>query len=291
MKRWPSTRNSRLFGLTGGATSSAMGSDESRLGQERDVSVPLGLGMRSCLAKARRGGSHLGRIAVTLFVVQSCSAFASNKIPLPQSRPMEAPASARHSTTDKKMSESSTSSACQLALIEHIAIAPIVPPIQEPGGCGGDDLVRLESIILQNGARVPLRPAAIVRCPLAKAIADWVRDDVALLVDVGMIREIDIAGSYECRDRNRVSGERLSEHARANAIDVVGISLRSGVSLSFTDRRTWRELREKARISACSRFPTVLGPGSDGYHEDHIHLDLLERKSGYRICQWNVLSP
>ena len=231
-----------------------------------------------------------------MLVFQSCSAFASNKIPLPQPRPMEAPASPPHAPDEicrptKITSQVSNSSACQIALIEHIAIAPIVPPIQEPGGCGGDDLVRLESIILQNGARVPLRPAAVVRCLLAKAIADWVRDDVAFLVVVGTLREINIAGSYECRDRNRVSGEKLSEHARANAIDVVGISLRSAGSISFTNRFAARDLREKARNSACHQFSTVLGPGSDGYHEDHVHLDLLERKSGYRICQWNVLAP
>jgi len=39
---------------------------------------------------------------------------------------------------------------------------------------------------------------------------------------------------------------------------------------------------------ACARFTTVLGPGSDGYHEDHIHVDLMERHSGYRICQWDL---
>ncbi|SDJ50710.1 MULTISPECIES: extensin-like domain-containing protein [Bradyrhizobium] len=227
---------------------------------------------------------------MAVLVIQSCSAFASNKIPLPEPRPMEAPASTPHAP-DKKTPETSNLSACQISLTEHIAIAPVVPPIQEPAGCGGEDLVRLEFIILQNGARVPLRPAAIVRCPLAKAVAEWIRDDVAALVANDVLREIDIAGSYECRDRNRVSGERLSEHARANAIDVVGVSLRRAGSISFTDKLGARDLREKARISACSRFPTVLGPGSDGYHEDHIHLDLLERKSGYRICQWNVLGP
>jgi hypothetical protein len=42
------------------------------------------------------------------------------------------------------------------------------------------------------------------------------------------------------------------------------------------------------KTSACARFTTVLGPGSDGYHEDHIHVDLMERHNGYRICQWNV---
>src|SRR5205085_11095183 len=43
--------------------------------------------------------------------------------------------------------------------------------------------------------------------------------------------------------------------------------------------------------AACARFPTVLGPGSDWYHEDHIHLDLMERRNNYRICQWNVWDP
>ena len=36
---------------------------------------------------------------------------------------------------------------------------------------------------------------------------------------------------------------------------------------------------------------TVLGPGSDWYHEDHIHLDLMERHNNYKICQWNVWDP
>jgi hypothetical protein len=40
-----------------------------------------------------------------------------------------------------------------------------------------------------------------------------------------------------------------------------------------------------------ARFSTVLGPGSDWYHEDHIHLDLMERHNNYRICQWNVYDP
>ena len=35
----------------------------------------------------------------------------------------------------------------------------------------------------------------------------------------------------------------------------------------------------------------MLGPGSDGYHEDHIHLDLMERRNNYKICQWNVWDP
>jgi len=213
--------------------------------REGNLSLPNCVGALPCFAEnclAVRKLFPIG-IAIAALVVHSCAAFASNKIPLPQPRPIQAFAS----TPDALDSKTPASpSACQTSIIEHIAIAPIVNPIQEPGGCGGEDLVRLESIILQNGARVPVKPAAIVRCPLAKALADWIRDDMAALVArVGVLREIDIAGSYECRDRNRVSGERLSEHARANAIDVVGVSLRSAGSISFTDRLAVRDLREK----------------------------------------------
>jgi len=50
-------------------------------------------------------------------------------------------------------------------------------------------------------------------------------------------------------------------------------------------------LRETVLHSVCARFMTVLGRGSDGYHEDHIHLDLMERHNNYKICQWNVWDP
>jgi hypothetical protein len=36
---------------------------------------------------------------------------------------------------------------------------------------------------------------------------------------------------------------------------------------------------------------TVLGPGSDGFHENHVHVDLAERRGNYRICEWDVREP
>jgi hypothetical protein len=94
-----------------------------------------------------------------------------------------------------------------------------------------------------------------------------------------------------CRGRTRVVGAKLSEHGRANALDVRAIMFADGSTVSLTDRTVPRGLRENVLRSACSRFSTVLGPGSDGYHEDHIHLDLMERRNNYRICQWDVLDP
>jgi hypothetical protein len=184
-------------------------------------------------------------------------------------------------------------SVCRAALTEEIAIAPSIPDIHGAGGCGGEDLVRLEAIVLPDKRQVSVKPAAILRCSMATALADWIRTDIApLATGLGStISDLDNFDSFECRGRNRVAGAQLSEHGRANALDVRAFKLANGRSISLTDRTVPRDLRETVLHSVCARFSTVLGPGSDWYHEDHIHLDLMERRNNYRICQWNVYDP
>jgi hypothetical protein len=226
--------------------------------------------------------------------------------PLPRPRPAEAPkptdgpepeqpAAEKPAPAgpDKAAEQPPPPSACRLALTEAIAIAPSIPDIKGAGGCGGEDLVRLEAVVLPDNRRVTVKPAAILRCAMASAVADWIRTDMApLAAGLGStISDLDNFDSFECRGRNRVVGARLSEHGRANALDVRAIKLANGRSISLTDRTVPRETRESVLQSACARFPTVLGPGSDWYHEDHIHLDLMERRNNYRICQWNVWDP
>ena len=84
---------------------------------------------------------------------------------------------------------------------------------------------------------------------------------------------------------------RSREHGKANAIDLRGFTLQDGRYIHLTDMKADKPLREGARKSACTRFTTVLGPGSDGYHEEHIHIDLAERRNDYRLCQWDVREP
>src|SRR5258708_9121105 len=138
-----------------------------------------------------------------------------------------------------------------------------------------------------------MKPAPILRCAMASALADWVRTDIApLAASLGStVSDLDNFDSFECRGRNRIVGAGLSEHGRANALDVRAFRLANGRSISLTDRTVSRELRETVLHSVCARFSTVLGPGSDWYHEDHIHLDLMERHNNYKICQWNVSYP
>jgi hypothetical protein len=137
---------------------------------------------------------------------------------------------------------------------------------------------------------VALHPPALVRCALAEALTYWVRGDVAPTVEMigGHLAGLGIATSYDCRARNSVIGAKLSEHATGNAIDLFELTLTNGKSLVLTDMSVDNGLRTELVRSACQRFTTVLGPGSDEYHENNIHLDLLQRRGGYRICQWEV---
>jgi hypothetical protein len=234
------------------------------------------------------------------------AAFARTRVPLPRPRPAEAPktepkeAAEQKGAVDSKEDEKAAAekaapqpSACRLALTDEIAIAPTLPPIKGPGVCGGDDIVRLEAVVLQDKRRVPLKPAATLRCQMATAIAEWVRGDVAAIASQAgtSVGELDNFDSFDCRGRNRIAGAKISEHGRANALDVRGVKFGNGQFVSFTDRTVAREVREKFLASACARFTTVLGPGSDWYHEDHVHLDLAERRGGYRICQWEIWDP
>ncbi len=250
-------------------------------------------------------------LAAACWIAMTAVASAKTDVPLPRPRPAQAPKAEaappadqagpadRQSDDAKPDTQAQTEdkppepSACRQALTETIAVAPSIPAIKGPGACGGDDLVRLEAIVTSDNQRVAVKPAAVLRCEMATAIAEWIRSAMEpLAAELGTkLSELDNFDSYECRGRNRVKGARLSEHGLANALDVRGIKLANGSAISLTDRKVPRETRDLVLHSVCSRFMTVLGPSSDWYHEDHIHLDLAERRNNYKICQWDVLDP
>jgi hypothetical protein len=153
--------------------------------------------------------------------------------------------------------------------------------------------VRLEGIIMPNSAVVSVIPAATLRCTIAEAVAQWVRNDLG-----PALAELDSPpvavtnhGSYDCRGRNNNAGAKISEHGRGNALDLGPIRLANGAVMDLTKRSTPQPFRQRLRDAACHRFNTVLGPGSDAYHADHIHVDLAERAHGYRMCQRDVREP
>ena len=180
-------------------------------------------------------------------------------------------------------------SACQLRLGE-IAAFEVLPPVIAPNGCGIDDPVKISAVLTKDNGKIAITPPATLRCTTAEAVAYWVRDDIAPVAASLGARLSAVANfdSYECRGRNRIAGAMISEHGKGNAIDIRALTLTNGKQYELTDIQVDKAARERLKTSACARFTTVLGPASDGYHENHIHVDLAERRSGYRICQWAV---
>ena len=166
-------------------------------------------------------------------------------------------------------------------------------PITGPGDCQATDVVRLEAVILPDRGRVEVTPPAILQCPMAEAIAGWVRQSVApQVLELGSsLKALENLTSFDCRGRNGIPGAQISEHGKANALDVHSLKLANGKTVALTDPHVSKELRDNLRTTACAAFTTVLGPGADEFHEDHVHIDLLQRRNGYRICQWDVREP
>lgn len=181
--------------------------------------------------------------------------------------------------------------ACTAALTALGTRFETAPPVTDPAerDCGIDRPVTVPEIL----PGVALRPAAVLRCETARALAEWTRDFVvpaaSRLPGRGKLSAIDHGTAYLCRPRNGISGEALSEHAFGNAIDIAGFRFAEGEALAVTPRAGDGSLDEAfqaaVRKTACLAFTTVLGPGADASHADHLHLDVKARRGGFRLCQ------
>jgi hypothetical protein len=224
---------------------------------------------------------------ISMIVLAFAAATPARGLPLPRPRPLPA------APVAEEPAEPAEPTACRLRLTAALAVAPSVPPITGPGECGAPDVVRLEAVVLADQSRVAIAPPAILRCTMAEAIVSWVREEAAphALALGSPLKTLANLASYDCRGRNNILGAKLSEHGKGNALDIHALRLADGRVIGLTDPKVARDFRESLRASVCARFTTVLGPGSDGYHEDHVHVDLAERRGGYRICEWDVRDP
>ncbi len=169
-----------------------------------------------------------------------------------------------------KAKASKKGSVCGVAAIKGEEIAPITSKVK---GCGLADGVRVTSV---SGVRLSM--AITVDCNTAKALNTWV-DQLVQPAYGGAVVELKIAGHYICRPRNNIKGGKISEHGRGKAVDIGGFALSSGkvVMVAGGYNKTMRKVHQQA----CGLFGTTLGPGSDGYHEDHLHLDTASHRSPY----------
>ncbi|WP_176733364.1 extensin family protein [Bosea sp. BIWAKO-01] len=159
------------------------------------------------------------------------------------------------------------------------------------GECAIEDPVTFQRVTIPDGSKIELDSAITVRCPFALEVIAWVRDDLTALMkrENSQLAKLAGVGGHACRARNGDAGAPISEHASGNALDVGGLLMQDGRALAFVGNESEsRSIREAVQKSACQRFTTVLGPGADSSHKDHLHLDMRERPRGFRICQWTV---
>ena len=180
--------------------------------------------------------------------------------------------------------------ACLAALDEigatYVEVDPIVA--EDDPDCGILRPVELSAVL----PGIAFEPANPLRCDAALATARWTRDFVLPATERlgrGDLTAIGHAATYVCRRRNNQPDGKPSEHSFGNAVDVISFSFSDGDPVPIMPRERDGTLAEAfqdaVRASACLEFTTVLGPGSDDYHDDHLHLDVVERDGGFRLCQ------
>lgn len=226
----------------------------------------------------------MGRLLAVVLIMLCCSAAAAAAtVPLPRAKPVaDEPA-----TVFEAVDLLTEPSDCRAKLADIADIEPL-PRLVGPGSCGGGDMVRIRAVRLGDATRVAVGPPAELRCEMASALAAYIRDDVAPSLAPAKLEAVENFDAYDCRGRNRVFGAKISEHGKGNAIDIRAFRLAGKQLILPTDVKVPKELRASLRQTACARFNTVLGPGSDGYHESHIHLDLAVRRGGVKMCQWDI---
>jgi hypothetical protein len=178
----------------------------------------------------------------------------------------------------------------------------IIKTIEGPGACGVDYPLRVAALgdsALMSFAEQPVTarpvavaPAATLACPVVSALDRFVSESVQPAAKrwfgqpVAGIKQI---SAYSCRGMNDVPNARISEHAFGNALDIAAFKLADGRTITVKDgwRGTPAEqgFMHDIQETACSLFTTVLAPGSNAYHEDHMHLDLMRRPSGRPVCE------
>ncbi|UWU94688.1 extensin family protein [Bradyrhizobium sp. CB1015] len=139
---------------------------------------------------------------------------------------------------------------------------------------------------------VAIKPTATLACPIVSELDRWLADTVqpsAMRWFGVRVAEIKQISAYSCRGMNGNPHSHISEHAFGNALDISAFVLADGRRVTIKDG--WRGMPEEqgflrdVQSGACAHFTTVLAPGSNVYHYDHIHVDLMRRASRRLICQ------
>jgi hypothetical protein len=145
---------------------------------------------------------------------------------------------------------------------------------------------------LTTAGPVEVKPAATLACPIVSALDRWIAASVqpaAMHWFREPVVEIKQISAYSCRGMNGNPNAHVSEHAFGNALDIAEFTLADGHRISV--QYGWRGAPEEqgflhdVQLAACEQFSTVLAPGANIYHYNHIHVDLMRHASLRHICE------
>lgn len=141
------------------------------------------------------------------------------------------------------------------ALLANLGAVTIAAEAMRSGECGAPAPVELVSI--GRAPQVTFSPPAVVTCEMVAALDKWFRTDVqpaakALLAGQQIVR-VEVMSSYSCRTAYGRRHARLSEHGRANAIDVKSFLTDRGDTVDVQADWGLTERDIKARIVAARK--------------------------------------
>lgn len=156
-------------------------------------------------------------------------------------------------------------------------------------GCGFDESFSVHSIAND----ITIQPKTQLRCETILALNQWVQKSVLPATEkLGAsvkLKSLRHGSTYVCRRRNNLATGKLSEHAKGAAIDIIAFEFEGHAPILVMprDQKPAKETKfqNAVRKGACGPFTTVLGPGSDAYHDDHFHFDIAQRKGRYLYCK------
>jgi hypothetical protein len=147
-------------------------------------------------------------------------------------------------------------------------------------------------MVTASAGPVEVSPPATLACPIVAALDQWITTSVqpaAMRWFRQPVVEIKQISAYSCRGMNGDSNAHVSEHAFGNALDIAEFDLADGhvIKVQYGWHGTPEEqgFLHDVQSAACDQFTTVLAPGANVYHYNHIHVDLMRRASGRRICE------
>jgi len=239
-----------------------------------------------------------------MLLLGQVEAMAETGVPLPRPRPDTAgqsdspPAAESAQPKPDETAKSEVPDEVELCLgrLRAAGVQFDIPavPVAANAACTIEGPVRILSVRshARGGADVALSDQPVISCRFAEHLSAWLGELVAPLIAGRLSAEakaVRTGPGYECRNRNRAAIGKLSAHALGQAVDIAAFELSNGKTMHLKpDGDAAMQAAVGAiRSAACGWFTTVLGPGSDAAHADHMHVDIMQHGSSdrYRICQ------